>query len=232
MTAFERKVVHDAVAAAGLQQRVRGRGAPPLRGRPPRLTGTWSHVTTGAEPCPAVHVKRTAAPDDRLSRDGRRRSPPSATRPPLDGLIAVRRAARDGRGRARADRSARGPAAVGAPPAQLRRGRGAGPAGRDRGRRRLRAPACPVWCWRSSARTCRSRWSSRCCAAATFLERGGRAARARRTSTVAAGPGRGAAQGRSVRRGHRRGRSLRCDQLAAWCAPDPGVRRAHAGPEG
>ena len=35
MTPFERKVVHDAVAAAGLHQRVRGRRAPPLRRRPP-----------------------------------------------------------------------------------------------------------------------------------------------------------------------------------------------------
>ena len=37
MTPFERKIVHDAVAAAGPAQRVGGRGAPPLRGGPARL---------------------------------------------------------------------------------------------------------------------------------------------------------------------------------------------------
>ncbi len=35
MTPFERKVVHDAVAAAGLRLGVRGRGAAALRGGPP-----------------------------------------------------------------------------------------------------------------------------------------------------------------------------------------------------
>ena len=38
MTPFERKVVHDAVAAAGLTLGVRGRGAPALRGGPARVT--------------------------------------------------------------------------------------------------------------------------------------------------------------------------------------------------
>ena len=37
MTPFERKVVHDAVKAAGPAQRVRGRGAAALRRRAPRL---------------------------------------------------------------------------------------------------------------------------------------------------------------------------------------------------
>ena len=40
MNPFERKIVHDAVAAAGLTQCVRGRGAAAARGRAARLTAT------------------------------------------------------------------------------------------------------------------------------------------------------------------------------------------------
>ena len=69
MTPFERKVVHDAVAAAGPAQRVRGRGAPAPGGRPPGLTGPRATtlyrprlLAGGAEPCqPGSRVDRAQA---------------------------------------------------------------------------------------------------------------------------------------------------------------------------
>ena len=60
MTPFERKVVHDAVAAAGLTLGVRGRGAPSLRGGPTRLMVDVSRETP-PPPDPAV-VSQVFAP--------------------------------------------------------------------------------------------------------------------------------------------------------------------------
>ncbi len=44
MSPFERKVVHDAVAAAGLTSESEGAGAPPVRGGSAELTSSWFHV--------------------------------------------------------------------------------------------------------------------------------------------------------------------------------------------
>ncbi len=62
MSAFERKVVHDAVAAAGLSVRVRRRGAEAARGDPSRVSEDVSRETAPSVP----EVARRAFASDRV----------------------------------------------------------------------------------------------------------------------------------------------------------------------
>ena len=153
MSPFERKVVHDAVAAAGLTSESEG-------DEPRRYVVVLPREDRGRHDrraTPLFHVKHPPCPDD--GPGGVRVDRLRARRAAYADLLA------DRRGDPWTDRPARGPPALGPAPAELRG------AGRRAPRRRrpcatsAPAPGCRGWCWRSAGRTCGSRWWSRCCGA-------------------------------------------------------------------
>ena len=219
MTPFERKVVHDAVAP--------GRRACPARARArSRAARSWSSaVPDAADRRPRVRSAGSGLSPDRVR-------PVFGDR--LAAGPALRRAPGQPRRRARADRSAGGPAAVGSPRAELRGRRRAGPARRPGRRRRVRARGCPGYRWRWPVRTsrsfCWSRWP-----AGSSGSRGGRRSRPGRRGGAGSGRGdRGPAALGGCRRGDRSrrraagpaGRLEPAAAAAGWAAARREGRRA------
>ena len=188
MSPFERKVVHDAVAEAGLHLGVRGRRAPSLRRDPAGLTGR--RMRDVSRETPAVpEVARRVFSSDRL-------------------VLAERYAdllATDGRP-ARADRSPRGAPALGPTPAELRRAGRGRPSPGERGATWAPGPACPAWCWRSPGPDLRVTLVEPLLRRTTLSRRGRRRAWGWTTRWRFDAGGRRSWRGaRQVRRGHRPG---------------------------
>ena len=183
MTPFERKVVHDAVAAAGLTSE--SEGVEPRR---------YVVVLPAADARRRMQPMTAPAGETPRARGGgpARRAGASCARYPdaADGLGAYADLlASDGVVRGLIGPREIGPAVEPAP-GQLRRARGA---------RAARAPAWPTSAPGPGCPACRSRWCVRTCAwcsssrslrRADVPQRGGRGARARRTGSrcCAAGP--------------------------------------------
>ncbi len=155
MSPFERKVVHDAVAAAGL-----------------------TSESEGVEPRRFVVVLPAGCGPTPREPDVSRETPsvPAVARGVFsDALPLAERFARpagDRRCGPWADRSAGGTPALGAAPGELRAAGPGGPAGASRWPTSGRAPGLPGAGARDlRGRTCTSRWSSPCCAGPRFSPR-------------------------------------------------------------
>ena len=151
MTPFERKVVHDAVAAAGLTSESEGVEPRSLRRRPARADRLF-HVKPAAA-APAAPAAARAVFGDRLPAGRARTSSCSPVAGVERGLIGPREVPRLW------ERHLLNCAVAGA--ARTRR--------RPGGRRRQRGRAARVRPRHRPAGRLRSCWSSRCCGGSTFL---------------------------------------------------------------